>query len=274
LGRADFFVSKLDKNGYYQWTYLAGQKSNYMAAARIKAKGGIVYVVGKDKTYNSILLTKLNSGTGTKTGETSWSSTNFPYLAPTGIAIDSTGGIAVSAVGSIFKFGTNGNKLSDYFLLRSLISGRSIFPSIPESFTIIQKFDSTLSPVWTYTQGLFGNNGPFAIAFDVNNNIYFGGEYMGDLVYSVYDSRGSVGGSTDVNLVKLNSLGQFQWAETIGGYGRDRLQSIVVDGNNIFIGGFFSGGMDGNITHSPRQYISSHGAEDGFVGKYSGITAP
>jgi hypothetical protein len=147
-------------------------------------------------------------------------------------------------------------------------------PSIPESFTVIQKFDSQLNPVWTHTQGVFGNNSPFAIAVDVNDNVYFGGEYTGDLVNVVYDSRVSVGGSTDANLIKLNALGQFQWAETIGGYGRDRLQSIFVNGNDIYIGGFISGGMDGNFTHSPRQYISSRGAEDGFIGKYSGLTAP
>lgn len=277
-GRADLFVSKLDKNGYYQWTYLAGEAKNYMAAVRIQVKAGSLYILGKDRKYNNILLTKLNSSTGSKAGEAFWAASNFPYLVPTGIAIDSTGGVVVSAIGSTYKFNTNNKMINDYWLLRNLFGVRHIAPSLSESFSIIQKFDSALNPLWTYTQGVFGNNGVYTVAVDASDNVYFGGEYTGDLVgseSSVYDPRASIGGSTDLNLVKLNSAGKFQWAESIGGYGSDRLQSILIANNDIYLGGFISSGMDGNFTRISRQYISSRGAEDAYVSKYIvGIVTP
>lgn len=276
-GRADMFVSMLDKNGFYQWTNLEGTQKNYRTATRIIAKGGTVYVVGKDKAYNTILLRKLSPLTGQKVGEGTWVASNFPYLAPSGIAVDSKGGIVVSAIGSIYKGYGTGSSLGDLNMLRSVLGGQSIFPSIYESFTIIQKFDVNLVPQWTHTQGAFGFNGAYAVALDASDNVYFGGEYTGDLVNSestVYDARASVGGSTDINLVKLSSSGMFQWAETFGGYGRDRIQGIAIHGNDVYIGGFLSGGMDVNFTRTTRSYISSRGAEDGFLGKYSGLVTP
>jgi hypothetical protein len=274
LGKADLFVTKLSPTGSYQWTYIAGQVGNYMTAARMRAKGGAVYILAKDKTYNKIFLTTLNSTTGLKTGGTTWAASNFPYLAPTGIAVDSTGSIVVSAIGSTYQFTNYG---SDRNLLSVLLGGKSIFPSISNSFSIIQKFDPTFNPLWTQTRGGFGNNGIYSVAVDANNNVYYGGEYTGDLVgseSSIYDPRASVGGSTDIVLEKLNSSGAFQWAETIGSYGSDRLQSVLINNNDIYLGGYFSGGMDANFLHSSRQYISSHGAEDAYVSKFIGIVQP
>lgn len=274
LGRADMFVSKLDKDGYYQWTYLAGLPGNAWIAARIKAKAGVVYVAGKDRTYNKIMLTKLSSVTGAKTGEATWSASGFPYLAPTGIAVDSTGGVVLSAIGSYFG-GASIQPSQDRALLQSFLGGgKPLFPSVPDSFSVIQKFDGNLSPSWTYIQGAFGSNGVFSVALDSRDNIYFGGEYTGDLINSestLYDPRASTGGTTDLNLVKLSPLGKFQWAETVGGYGRDRLQGILINGDDIFLGGFISGGMDMNFTHSSRQYFSSRGTEDAFVSNYKGV---
>lgn len=276
-GYADLFVTKLDANGFYQWTYFAGQKGNYMTAARMKVKGGSVYIVGKDRTYNKILLTKLNSSNGTKAGEAVWTATDFPYLAPTGIAVDSTGSVVVSAIGSKYNFGLSSSNSGDRNLLQLLLGGKSIFPSISNSFTVIQKFDTLFNPLWTKMQGIFGSNGSYSIAVDASDNVYFGGEFSGDLITSesnVYDPRASAGGSTDISLFKLDSAGQFKWAEAIGGYGPDRLQSLLISNNDIFLGGFISAGMDGNFSRSSRNYISSNGAEDAYVSKFSGINTP
>lgn len=275
-GRADLFVSKLDQYGTHQWTYTAGAVGNFMTAARIQVKAGTVYVLGKDRSYDKFFITKLDATSRAKLGEATWAASNFPYLAPTSIAVDSVGAVLVTAIGSIYNFGTSSNS-NDRYLLRTLLGGRSIFPSIANSFSIIQKFDATLKPLWTQTQGSFGSNGIYGVALDANDNVYVGGEYTGGLLnagFNYYDPRTSVGGSTDLNLTKVSSTGEIQWAETIGGYGGDRLQSLRIVGNSIYLGGFVTGGMDGDFTRATRQYITSKGAEDAYVSKFTGIVTP
>lgn len=139
------------------------------------------------------------------------------------------------------------------------------------------KFDSTGHLQWNQTWGVDGLESLFEIALDSANNIYLGGfindgfnyyryllvkfnsvgEYQWNQIWGgsnsddVYgmaldsiDNVYLVGAthnftiSTDMCLVKFNSLGQYQWNRTWGGNYFDRGNDIVIDpSDNIYITG-------------------------------------
>lgn len=87
------------------------------------------------------------------------------------------------------------------------------------------------------------------LALDGDGNIYLVGAFnkTADLNPSVdADSRTSQG-STDAYVIKLSSFGEFQWAKTWGGRGRDSATGIVADGSaSICVTGHFQGDADLN----------------------------
>ena len=99
-----------------------------------------------------------------------------------------------------------------------------------------------------------------AIAVDGAGNIYSTGYFEGT---ANFNGKGSYNltsaGGKDVFISKINSNGDFQWAQRLGGAGDDVGTSLVVDptGTVLYVTGYFTGSSD--------QGLTSNGGTDIFI---------
>ena len=115
--------------------------------------------------------------------------------------------------------------------------------------------------------GSTGTDIPFAITMDQSNNIYITGQFEGTVDFdpgsNVYNLT-SVG-QEDTFILKLDGDGNFIWAKSIGGTGKDGGNDIKIDQyGNIFILGDFSNKVDFNPGAGLTQIIS-YGNRDVYI---------
>src|SRR6478609_8466162 len=100
---------------------------------------------------------------------------------------------------------------------------------------------------WTETTGSNMDEQGYAIATDVQSNIYVGGYYNLSIDFdptSAVYFKPTVG-MTDIFIQKLNSAGNLVWANQIGSTGEDVNYDIVTDAFcNIYHTGSFSNTAD------------------------------
>ena len=132
--------------------------------------------------------------------------------------------------------------------------------------TYISKLDSEGNFVWAkvfngsnYVTGL-------SIVLDDSVNVYVGGSFKESAFFG-YDNGEQViltsAGFYDAFIVKLDSSGNYLWANRFGGNGNDFVQSIALDSEaNLYTTGSFSGGVD--FDPSEEEFLLSG---DAFVHK-------
>lgn len=107
-----------------------------------------------------------------------------------------------------------------------------------------------------------------SIATDVNGNIYTVGSYQGTVDFDKGPStfnKTSAGGA-DIFIMKVNSIGEFQWVKSIGGTSSDEAMRIMINpSNNLVIAGIFSGTLVDFDPGSTTYSLSSAGSTDIFV---------
>ena len=159
-------------------------------------------------------------------------------------------GIALDGRGGVYVLGYTTGDL-----------GGEKFPELAKAAVFVTKFDVDGNYLWTKLVGVAGKSAiGNGIAPDRLGNIFITGETSGDL-----DGDPLTGdpltGLADVFITKLDLDGNYKWSRQMGVAGKNTSGSgIVVDGEgNVFIGGYTSGGLDGN---------SLSGFYDFFVAKY------
>ncbi|TAF63599.1 MAG: T9SS C-terminal target domain-containing protein [Cytophagales bacterium] len=98
------------------------------------------------------------------------------------------------------------------------------------------------------------------VAIDLpSHSIYFSGYFDGGTIsFGSYNLGGS---NRESFIVKTNSSGTEQWAESIGGSGNDAALQVGTSANgNVYVGGYFS-----NTISLSSGSLSSQGGEDIFV---------
>jgi len=273
FGEGDIFVSKQDASGNLVWAKQFGGK-DYDAGTSIKfGSNGDLYVTGYfsdtadfdpgSGTYNlisagslDIFICKLDS------------SGNFIWAKQFGAAdFDIGNSIAIDGNDNVFVTG--------YF------SGTIDFDpgvgvtnlSSPYDQVFIVKLDSAGDFVLAKQFGGLGENKGNAIAIDDTGNIYTCGSFRtstdfdpGPGAFSL-TPVGMFPYYTDVFISKLNSVGDFVWAKSIGGVDHDRANAIVLDDvGNIFLTGFFGDTCDFDPGNSNYDLIS-FGWTDIFIAK-------
>lgn len=133
----------------------------------------------------------------------------------------------------------------------------------------VLKLDSGGNFKWVkHFYGPGGGDGGKSIALDKAGNIYVGGDFNGivdfDPGINVFNLSPS-SNYKDFFILKLDSLGDFVWANKIGGKFDDYCSKLIVDSNNnCFISGFFSDTVDFNPGISSFN-VSSNGNQDIFL---------
>lgn len=107
------------------------------------------------------------------------------------------------------------------------------------------------------------------IAIDKQNNVYVTGYYRGisDLDPTVGVATFTSNGAVDCFIIKLNTNGNFIWANSFGGSGLDLGVNLAFDAtNNIFVLGSFENTVDFD-SNIGTSYLTSAGDYDVFLSK-------
>lgn len=140
-------------------------------------------------------------------------------------------------------------------------------------FRFVGKYSSNGNFIWAKKVG--GEDTSLArinsMKVDTIGNIYMGGDFKytidvdpGPGVYNL-----TTDAQSDMFFMKLDTNGNFAWAKQIGSPGNnDKIEKMVIDGQNIYITGYFKGQVDFDPDSSVHQ-LQSHALGDAFVGKYN-----
>lgn len=243
-GTSDFFLIKYDSTGAKIWTRELGVAGGNTGASGVATNSsGDVFVTGTIQSggldgntqmgIRDFFVTKYNSS-GTK-----------QWTKQLGVATRNTysNAIATDSSGNIFIAGyTNGG------LDGNTLTGSTDF--------YVTKYDSTGTKVWTKQMGVpLKSTGAQKVTTDSSGNVFVAGYTNGNL------DGNTVTGTYDFFVTKYDSTGAKIWTKLLGVAGASTYgNGVVVDSSgNIFIGGYTSGGLDGNTLA---------GTQDVFVTKF------
>lgn len=261
------FILKLDPSGNFSWVKSIASTTTINIIDALIDNAGNIFTVGR--FYNKVdfdpgsgIIYKTSKGEDdmfflklTPSGDFAWVQTfgSIYSDALSSCTIDPSGNIYMSGhYSSTIEF----NSLTDVIQLTAK----------PNDNPLILKIDATGNILWA--KGVGGNVGGRSndIAVDVLGNVYSLGVYTKTVDFD--PSNGifnltSLNGYSDIYILKLNALGDFVWARSIGGDQPDYGNSIEIDAlGNIFILCQFRGTVDvdpnsGVFTLTNTQYLNS-----------------
>ena len=123
----------------------------------------------------------------------------------------------------------------------------------------VLKLENDGDYLWVKTYGSYDSQQGQYITVDSTGNTYITGFFQGTIDFEGGDLTSA--GGYDIFVLKLDSLGNYQWSKIFGGISNDYAYYIDTDSlNNIFITGHFQG----MVTFGDK-IISSLGSTDIFV---------
>jgi hypothetical protein len=134
------------------------------------------------------------------------------------------------------------------------------------------KYNEAGDYVMAYRIGSTGNDQANAIAIDAVGNLYLAGSFTETVDFDPGTSTRNLSsaGNTDGFFAKYNREGIYQYAMNLGGTGADNITSIITDGINVYLTGYFSGTLDFNPDVATEVNRTSAGDTDIFVAKFGG----
>lgn len=251
IGSTDLFLTKINANGTYGWTYAWGSTGEDVSQTIEIDNNNNIYIGGgfngtnidmnptsgtdlKSSNFSmDFFVSKFNAnGTygWTITMGDSLSTTNSEYIY--GMTIDNNGNLYLSGflIGPVdmnpFAGVDNKTKVSNFYDL------------------FLTKINSDFTYGWTYTYGASGISQITGIpATDSLGNVYVAGKFNlnTDFDPTAGTDTKTAQSSWDVFLTKINANGTYNSTLTMGGTGGDGASSLAVDfQNNIYISSFFT----------------------------------
>lgn len=146
-------------------------------------------------------------------------------------------------------------------------AGTTFLSSNGSSDVFVQKLDSTGALQWVKSFGGSSQEDVFEIAVDSAGNVYTTGRFEGTVDFDPGAGTANIAsaGSVDAFVSKLDSAGNFVWAQGLGGGGDEHGTGIVIDsGDNLSISGTFQGTVD--FDPGPGSFnLTSAGVIDAFL---------
>jgi len=272
-GGSDVFVAKLDFAGNFLWAKRMGgplwDSGNSLAldpAGNVCITGDFAETVDFDPgmaVFNltsagnrDIFVSKLDAA-----GNFLWA------RRMGGTAWDEGNSLAIAATGDIYLTG-GFNGIADFD------PGPSLFhlTSTGAMDIFVTKLDTAGNLIWAKQMGGAGTDNGSALTVDAVGNIYITGSFVGTADFDpgpgVFNLS-TPGGYREIFVIKLDALGNFLWANRMGGTFDDFGHSLTVDAaGNIHITGRFRN--TGDFDPGPGVFnLSSAGYDDIFVLKLS-----
>ncbi|MFK8039258.1 MAG: T9SS type A sorting domain-containing protein [Crocinitomicaceae bacterium] len=144
----------------------------------------------------------------------------------------------------------------------------------------ILKLDSNGNFVWVHSFGDTAYDQANGIVIDHNQNLCVAGSFRGNVdfdpgvsIYNLTSTANSLGLSKDIFILKLDTLGQFIWAKSIGGEQSDNANAVDVDSiGNIYTTGSYREMVDFNPSPTSTYNLNSAlFSEDIFVLKLDSL---
>lgn len=280
----DILITKLDATGNYVWSKKIGGTDNDVANDIAIDSNGNIFIVGyfayvvdfnPDAGVNNMgfsggytpqgFLLKLDSN-----GNFVWSK-QFSVSATTGYqAVSSTVGVDAS----------NNVILGGYFTgVLAIDSEPVVYTSLGSVDCFYLKYSNAGTFQWSKQIGSFSFESITNVATDSLNNIYFSGNFNGNVDFDPSAVSHNLGatGSYDSFLLKIDGNGNTIWVNKPHGTSNEYGRNVAVNGNNeVFLLGNFQGTVNfaSNSIYSgqmqpPANNIASNGGMDNFIMKFN-----
>lgn len=250
-GGTDIFILKLNDSGNFLWAKTMGGGSSDIAwsIAVDRTGSGDVYTTGLfidtvdfdpgtgifniiSGGSSSVFISKLSS-----TGDFLWAK------AIGGVSLDFSGGLSVA----VSRTGSGSIYTTGFFSgVDDFDPGAGVFnlTALGSNDIFVSKLDSSGNFIWAKQMGGINNDVGLVLALDASDNIYTSGffEGVGDFAPGAGFFNLTSAGDRDIFVSKLDSSGNFEWAQQIGGSLPDDGRAIALDayGNVIVAGDFYS----------------------------------
>ncbi|MGI8893797.1 MAG: SBBP repeat-containing protein, partial [Bacteroidia bacterium] len=273
-GSFDIFISKLDSNGNFLWaTNFGGIDFDRGLSIAVDGDGN-VYTTG---VYQGTVDFDPGSGTYNLISSSSWNGDiflskldangNFIWAKSIGgISSETTTTLVLDSYSNIYITGSFWGTVD--FDPGLLIYNLTATTNNGDIF--ISKLDSSGNLQWAKQLSGMAYNTGYSIDVDANGNVYTTGSFAGTVDFDptpgIYNL--SSFGAVDIFISKLDSSGNFIWANHMGGTDADFGYSIAVDGSgNIYTLGTFKGTID--LDPGIGIYnLNSFGYADIFISKF------
>jgi len=265
----NIFISKLDTAGHFLWARSMGDnKLGDEAYAISLDDSGNVYTTGVfgdtadfdpgpatyqliSSGYNQAFVSKLDSSGHFVWAKNMGGHTINDQAAGRCIEVDVHGDIVV---GGHYKGG------GDFDPGNGIIT----FASNGNYDMFLTKLSSQGNLIWCKSIGGTSSDQCTSISTDLSGNVYATGSFSGQVNFnptvgtSLLNS--SAGGTSDIFVLKLNTLGHYQWACSMGGTGNDAGNAIRTDqSGSLFVTGYYSGLADFDPTIIEANVMASGG---------------
>ena len=269
-GGADIFVTKINSNDNYCWTYILGGSLDDRGLGICADRNDNIYLTGcfeftvnfaedwggvELKTSNGvgdIFITKIDSN-----GNYCWTHVmgEIDLDWGLGICMDINNDVYVTG----FFWSTSINFAADW-------GGSDVKLCKGTVDMFITKLDTNGNYCWTHVIGGSSDVRVFAICSDSIGNVYFTGAFLETVNFA--EDWGSTDSRTNINffdlfITKIEGNGNYCWTKTIGGPDNVYGASICTDKNdNIYVTGFFKdtvnfaddwGGIDSKTCKGERD---------------------
>lgn len=272
VGSTDVFIVKYDPNGNVLWAKSGGGVNDDASASVTTDLGGNVIVTGAffspSITFGTLALTNTGSAQSEdifivkydSNGSSLWAKSIGETYRDISASIITDSGSNIIVTGIFFSPSIN-------FGATTLINAGSF----PTCDVFIAKFDSTGNPIWAQSAGGSGNDYGSGVITDGNGNIILIGHfYSSNIIFGSYNITNTNTGTSDIFIVKSNSVGNILWANNAGGAHNDLVRSVNADlsGDIVVTGGFISS----TIVFGTTTLTNSSGFGNIFTVKLSGVT--
>ncbi len=276
VGNVDVFVQKMDASGNFLWAKSFGSGNFDHGNSLTVDASGNVYTTG---VFTGTIDFDPGAGTTNLTAAGSNDSFvqkldvsgNFLWAKSVGGTSGCEGeSIAVDASGNVYTSGDfSGTADFDPGLGITNLTATGSYDSF------VQKLDASGNFLWAKTWGGTHGISATSIAVDASGNVYTAGRFLETIDFD--PGSGTVNltsvGAFDIFVHKMDISGNFLWAQTFGGTGNDRSESMVVDAlGNIYNIGFFDATVDFDPGAGTAN-LTSAGGWDIFVHKMNQCTA-
>ncbi len=281
-GTYDYFISKYNKAGVWQWTKQLGETGKTLTVRGGGVDGsGNVYVGGLTNGNLASCGGVSANCSGSLTGVTqdyfiSKYSSDGTWLWTKqmgGTGNISTLSISVSSTGDVAVVGTTFSNLVSCGGVTASCSGASQ----GTSDLFVSKYNT--SGVWQWTKELgetakttSGNS----VSIDSSGNVDVLGQSTGDMTTCSGVSASCTGSSTsggDYFVTQYNSAGDWQWTKQLGEATKTNYAyQLATDGTgNVYVSGYTNANLVSCAGVSASCSGSSQGTTDYFISKYSNL---